>query len=112
MDDARLPGGMTLDDIAKRLETLHDDVRTGLLDAKQRDEAIHADLVARLRDVDSGARIRDERSHELLKFNLEAREALRESMQGRFDAVERKQDQDISLLKDVLRHLAATRQSS
>jgi hypothetical protein len=38
-----------------------------------------------------------------MKFGLEVREALRESMEARFDAADRKHDEAISLLKDVLK---------
>jgi hypothetical protein len=38
-----------------------------------------------------------------MKFGLEAREALRETVDARFDETGRKHDEQISLLKDVLR---------
>ena len=44
----------------------------------------------------------------LLKFSLEAREGLRESMEGRFDEMGQKHDQEIDLLKDVLRHVTGS----
>lgn len=50
----------------------------------------------------NNAKIRDEQAHELLKFSLEARESLRETMETRFDEAAEKQDQEIALLKDVL----------
>jgi hypothetical protein len=49
------------------------------------------------------AKVRDEELHRLMKFGLEAREALRETMDARFDAADRKHDEQIGLLKDVLR---------
>ena len=49
------------------------------------------------------AKIRDEELHRLMKFGLEAREALRETTEARFDTVERKQDEQIELLKDTLK---------
>ncbi len=57
----------------------------------------------RVDDELNAARIRDEEAHSLLKFGLEAREALRESMESRFDATDKKHDEEIGLLKDVLR---------
>ena len=48
------------------------------------------------------ARIRDEQLHSLMKFGLEAREALRESVTARFDETDRRHEEAISLLKDVL----------
>lgn len=44
-----------------------------------------------------------EETHALLRFGLEAREALRETVDARFDALDRKHDEQIGLLKDVLR---------
>jgi len=40
--------------------------------------------------------------HSLMKFGLEAREALRESVTARFDETDRRHEEAISLLKDVL----------
>ena len=57
------------------------------------------------------AKIRDEELHGLLKFSLEAREGLRESIEQRFDEMGKKQDQELDLLKDVLRHVTGTRAS-
>ena len=56
------------------------------------------------------AKIRDEELHGLLKFSLEAREGLRESMEQRFDVTgNRTTTRSSSLLKDVLRHVTGTR---
>ena len=49
------------------------------------------------------ARIRDEELRALMKFGLEAREALRESMTTRFDQTDKMHAEEIGLLKDVLR---------
>jgi chromosome segregation ATPase len=57
------------------------------------------------------AKIRDEELHGLLKFSLEAREGLRESMEQRFDEAAKNQDRELGLLKDVLRHVTGTRAS-
>ena len=96
MDDGRLPVEMTLEDLAKRLEVFQTDVKAGF---QRVDEQLNA------------ARIRDEEMHSLLKFSFEAREGLRESMENRFDAIERKHDDEIGLLKDVLRHVTGPRAS-
>ena len=58
--------------------------------------------------VDEGFRaskVRDEELRDLAKFGLEAREALRESMENRFDEADRKHNQQIDLLNDAVRHL-------
>ena len=39
-----------------------------------------------------------------MSFALEADEVLRDSMSRRFDAADRKHDEQIGLLKDVIRH--------
>jgi hypothetical protein len=96
MDDGRLPGEMTLEDIAKQLHLLQDEVSAGF-------RRVHEQLNA--------AKIRDEEAHGLLKFSLEAREGLRESMEQRFDVMGNKHDQEIDLLKDVLRHVTGARAS-
>jgi putative heme iron utilization protein len=44
-----------------------------------------------------------EDTRHMLRFGLEAREALRETMEARFAEADRKHDQQIELLKDVLR---------
>jgi chaperonin cofactor prefoldin len=49
------------------------------------------------------SKIRDEELHTLIKFGFEAREALRETIEVRFDAAEKKRDEQIDLLKAVLR---------
>jgi hypothetical protein len=104
---------MTLEDIGQRLvaidekvTSLQDEVRSGFkrvdqeLNAAQiRDEEIHRELNA--------AKIRDEEAHRLLKFSLEAREGLRESVEARFEESDVKQDEQIDLLKQVVQHLAA-----
>jgi hypothetical protein len=38
-----------------------------------------------------------------MKFGLEAREALRETVDARFDATDKKHDEELGLLKSVLR---------
>lgn len=101
MEDGRLPGEMTLDGIAKRLDAI--DARLGGLEAETRSGFTRVD------EKLNEAKIRDEELHGLLKFSLEAREGLRESMEQRFDAMGDKHDQEIGLLKDVVRHVTGTR---
>jgi hypothetical protein len=58
--------------------------------------------------VDEGfnaSKVRDEELMGLMKFGLEAREALRESMENRFDEADRKHNQQIDLLNDAVRYL-------
>ena len=53
----------------------------------------------------SASKVRDEELRDLAKFGLEAREALRESMENRFDEADRKHNQQIDLLNDAVRYL-------
>ena len=131
MDDGRLPGEMTLDGIAKRLDAIDAklggvDARLGGLDAKvggldgtvgglaAKLDGLEAEMRSGFTRVDeklNEAKIRDEELHGLLKFSLEAREGLRESMEQRFEVTGNKHDQEIDLLKDVLRHVSGARAS-
>lgn len=68
-------------------------------------------MTAGFKSVDqqlNAAKIRDEELHGFMKYGLEAREALRESMETGFSAIDKKLDQDIGLVKDVLRHLSGS----
>jgi hypothetical protein len=98
LDDAKLSNEMTLDDIGQRLvaidemvTSLQDEVRSGF---KRVDQELNA------------AKIRDEEAHRLLEFSLESRERLRESVDARFDKADKKHDEQIDLLKQVVQHLA------
>ncbi len=161
MDDGRLPGEMTLEDIARRLDRIEGKIETievkfdekfagvdrrfdavdeklaavdqrfdavdeklaavdqrfdavngkftavdkRLNTAQARDAAIETAMKDGFRDVREGlnaAKIRDEQIHGLLKFSLEAREGLRESMDDRFDAMDKKHDEEIALLNTVI----------
>lgn len=53
------------------------------------------------------SKIRDEELRGLMKFGLEANEILREDMNRRFDAADQKNDEQIGLLKDTVRHLSS-----
>ena len=86
MDDGRLPGEMTLDGIAKRLDAI--DTKLGGLETKVGGlEAEMRSGFTRVVEELNNAKIRDEELHGLLKFSLEARDGLRESMEERFDAM-------------------------
>ena len=52
------------------------------------------------------SKVRDEELRGLMKFSLEANVALRESMEAAFTAVDKKQDDEIGLVKDVIRDLS------
>lgn len=104
MDDGKLADAMTLDGIAIQLKELAATVAR--LDRKVTEGFERVDVQF------NDAKIRDEAAHSLLKFSLEAREALRETTEARFDEMQKKQDQEIGLLKDVLKDLrAATRRA-
>ena len=122
MDDGRLAREMTLETISKQLREIdtkvgHLDTKVGSLDAKlgELDTKMTAGFKKvddRSKDVDrrfNEAKIRDEELHGQVKFSLEAREALRDTMMARFDTTDKKQDESIGLLKDVIRDLARTR---
>ena len=88
------------------------DAKFGGLDAKVGGlEAEMRSGFTRVGEELNKAKIRDEELHGLLKFSLEAREGLRESMEERFDVMGKNQGQELDLLKDVLRHVTGTRAS-
>jgi hypothetical protein len=86
---------MTIDELAKQIEEKFAgvDQKFGALEKK----------------VDQGfddSKTRDEELRDLMKFGLEAREALRDEMHRRFDEAAGKHDQQITLLQDAVRHRA------
>ena len=86
---------MTLADIARKLDTI--DTRLSTVDAR---------LSTLEQKVDEGfnaSKVRDEELHRLTRFGLEADEVMGDSITRRFDASDRKHDEQISLLKDVIR---------
>lgn len=91
MDDARLANEMTLDGIARQLNAIRDDI---------------AGVKTEMRDGFNASKIRDEELRCLAKMGLEANQGLLETTTARFDATDRKHDEEISLLKDVLRSSA------
>lgn len=112
MDDAKLADGMTLDDIGRRLDTLQSDmtsVKSNVQSLQTNLTSLQAGVQTGFKRVDealNAAKIRDEEAHRLLEFSLEAREGLRESVDARFDEADKKHDQQIDLLKQVVQHLA------
>lgn len=130
MDDDRITNEMTLEGIARRLDTIQADLttvkqdvaviktdvaglKTDVAGLKTAVGGLTTDVGGLMYEVKAGfdrvdselndARIRDEELRGLMKFGLEAREALRESITARFDTTERKQDEAITLLKDVIK---------
>jgi hypothetical protein len=79
---------MTLEDIARQLH----DMRGEFSNLKQT-----------VTDGFNASKTRDEELRDLMKFGLEAREALRETVNDRFDQTDRKFDDQILLLKDVIK---------
>jgi hypothetical protein len=55
------------------------------------------------------SRARDEELRDLMKFGREAREVLRDEIHRRFDNADQKHDEQIDLLKTVIRHDATKR---
>ena len=133
MDDAKLAHGMTLDDIGQKLVAIDEKVTSLQADMTSVKSSVgsltsnvgslesnvgslHANLASLQSEVRSGfkrvddalnaAKIRDEEAHRLLKFSLEAREGLRESVEARFEEADKKHDEQIDLLKQVVQHLA------
>lgn len=112
MDDATMAGNdmrqelqelkTAINDLKKEMGTAFDASRDrdeklaqGLNESKKRDEEVARGL--------NESKIRDEELRRLTKFGLEAREVLKESIEARFDAADKKHDEEIGLLKDVLR---------
>ena len=87
---------MTLDDIAKQIDAVRGDMT-----------AMSGKLTNLEKTVSEGfdaSRIRDEELRDLTKFGLEARDVLRDEMMRRFDDADRKQDEQIGLLKTAVQH--------
>ena len=133
MDDARLAGEMTLEGIARQLEGIRSDLtdlKADVSGLKGDVSGLKADVTGLKADVGSlkgavqgmdtrmtegfrwvdeelnAAKIRDEALHGLMKFGLEAREALREAVDARFDATDRRHAQEIGLLQNVLARMS------
>jgi hypothetical protein len=116
MDDAKIASDMTLDGIAQRLEKIQSDVtalqtnmsgmKADMTDMKADMTDMKADMKTVKAEMKAGfnaSKVRDEELRSLMKFGLEAREALRETVEARFVATDQKHEEEIGLLKDVLR---------
>lgn len=78
----------------------------------QRFDGVDKRFDALEKKVDDGfqaSKLRDEGIRDLAKVGLEAHEILREEMHRRFDESDRKNDEQITLLKDAVRHLSSHR---
>ncbi len=64
-----------------------------------------AELKTDVATLDQKMTVQFEETRAMLRFGLEAREALRETMETRFAEAGRKQDAQIALLQDVVRDL-------
>jgi DNA anti-recombination protein RmuC len=106
---------MPLDDIGKRLDALLSDVAalTSYVHSLQTNlTSLRAEVQSGFKRVDeelNAAKIRDQEVQRLLKFSLHAGEGLRESVETRFDESDVKQDEQIDLLKQVVRQSATPR---
>jgi hypothetical protein len=88
------------DDIANQIGEIRGDI------AKQIGE-IRGELYGLKQAMTEGfdaSRARDEELRDLMKFGLEAREVLRDEIHRRFDNADQKHDEQIDLLKTVIRH--------
>ena len=121
---------MTLDDIARKLDTI--DTRMSTLERKV-DDGFNASgsamgslrsglatlevkvdtleekldtLEGKLDDSSRASQIRDEELHRLTRFGLEADEVIADSINRRLDESNRKHDEQITLIKDVIRQQA------
>ena len=127
MDDGRVTNAMTLEGISSQLKTVVEQVDTlaKAVDSGMRSmESRMGSMESRMGSMDSRmdtmqkemkdgfahvdqklneARMRDEELRGLMTFGLEAREALRETMEERFTEADKKHDEQIDLLKTVLR---------
>ncbi|HEX8028864.1 MAG TPA: hypothetical protein VF491_10405 [Vicinamibacterales bacterium] len=101
---------MTLEDIARKLDTI--DTRLSTLVRRVDDgftaseSALRLGLTALESKIDDSSRasqIRDEELHRLTRFGLEATEVIADSINRRLDESNRKDDEQITLIKDVIR---------
>ncbi len=87
---------MTIDELAARMDEKFSGV----------DKQFEA-LKRKMKEGFDASRAGDEELRGLMKFGLEANEVLREDMHRRFDAGDRKHDEQITLLKDAVQHLTS-----
>jgi urease accessory protein UreF len=94
MDDGRLGGGMTLADIARRLDTIQSDMAQGF---QRVDEALNA------------AKVRDEEILGTAKVGLEAMQMLEEKVDRRFADTDRAMADQKALIETAIRATARGR---
>lgn len=104
---------MTNDELAARMDQgfAAVDQRFARIDARfaaidQRFTGIDQRLEALDKKMDDGfnaSKVRDEELLGLMKFGLEARDVLREEMHRRFDATDRRFDDQLTLLADAVK---------
>jgi hypothetical protein len=131
MDDGMLGDEMTLKDIGKQLYAIQvgltrvqtdvaelkdgvAEIKTDVVDLKTDVAGLKTDVAGLKTDVaslDHRMTVQFEETRSMLRFGLEAREALRESMEQRFDEADRKHDFQIALLQDVVRDIRGQRLS-
>jgi len=90
-DDARIAVEMTVEELAAQMNEQFAGLK------KSMDQGFN------------DSKVRDDELRDLMTFGLEAREVLRDEMHRRFDAADRKHDQQITLLKDAVQHLNSER---
>jgi len=112
---AKLEDGMLRDDISERLDVLLSELTalTAYVHSLQTNlTSLRAELQSGLKRVDdelNAAKSRDQELQRLVKFSVQANDGLRESVEARFDEADVKQDEQIDLLKQVVRQAATPR---
>jgi hypothetical protein len=96
---------MTTDELAEQMNGLAAQVNDLATQMNQQFAKVHEKVDEGFKD----SKIRDEELRALTKFGLEAREVLRDEMHQRFDEADQKQDQQITLLEDAVRHLRSAK---
>lgn len=106
---------MTNDELAKKIDEKFAgvDAKFAGIDEKfggidEHFKRVDAKFDALERKMDDGfeaSKIRDEELRGLMTFGLEARDVLRDEIHRRFDATDRRHDEQLTLLKDAVQHL-------
>ncbi len=94
---------MTLDELAAKMDKQFENLEQKM---DQRFESVDQRFESLEQKMDQGfndSKIRDERLQSLMTFGLESREILRDEMLRRFDAADRKSDQQLELLRDAFK---------
>lgn len=112
MDDGRIGDGMTLEGIAKQLA----EIRSGLDAVRSDVNAVRSDVAAvrsNVRSVDGKVdtlgnkmTVEFEETRRVINLGFGNVDILDDKVGRRFDATGKKHDDEIGLLKDVLRHAA------